>query len=768
MSLQYFGGLEYARSLSLQRVPTLVGLLLSLIACGEQRIVYMDAPQRERNPSGEDDAAPPPWDAGPPPGDALVLSRPTRQPCQLPTPPAAGTLQLQEAWPEHQLQRPLWFGYAPGLDHERFVIEQGGRIMNFPAEGGPLNVFLDLEVSRRGNEEGLLGLAFHPRYAENQRFFLYYSSKNCASGGRCSKVSELRAAPDDLRRALPETERLLLEIPQPYGNHNGGDLHFGPDSYLYISLGDGGSAGDPLEHSQNEESLLGAILRVDIDGEDPRCGLPYAIPRDNPFSAAACEGEARREIWAWGLRNPWRMSFDRATGTLWAADVGQNRWEELNQIEGGGNYGWRPAEGPECFVDGCDLTRYQAPFFSYPHSVGSSVTGGFVYRGAAHPSLWGYYIYGDYEAGWIHAIDISAPPEAREPVVLSEGPHEIVSFGEDPEGELFVVTFDAGVLRLEAREMAASPSSVPTLLSETGCFAETRSGRLVDEVEPYEVRAPFWSDGAEKERAFALPVGEKIQWRARGGLELPIGSVLIKTFSLTDSTGEAQRVETRLTHKSERGWLAYSYRWLPDQSDAVLSPLREEGVYEGARGAQPWFFPSSSDCFRCHTRAANYALGFEGRQLNREIERGARREEQLTLWARAGYIDLPDAPARLPRLTDPRDEREPLDARARSYLHSNCASCHQPGGVTGVEIDLRAGTSFAESGLCETAPLQGDLDVAGAALLRPGVPAESLILLRMGRRGEGQMPPEDGGIRSLDLEGISLIESWIDSMAGCP
>ena len=163
-----------------------------------------------------------------------------------------------------------------------------------------------------------------------------------------------------------------------------------------------------------------------------------SIPGDNPFSDAACEGEARREIWAWGLRNPWRMSFDRATGTLWAADVGQDRWEELNQIEGGGNYGWRPAEGPECFVDGCDLTRYQAPFFSYPHSVGSSVTGGFVYRGATHPSLWGYYIYGDYEVGWIHAIDINAPPEAREPVVLSEGPHEIVSFGEDPEGELLV------------------------------------------------------------------------------------------------------------------------------------------------------------------------------------------------------------------------------------------------------------------------------------------------------------------------------------------
>ncbi|MCA9542218.1 MAG: PQQ-dependent sugar dehydrogenase, partial [Myxococcales bacterium] len=224
--------------------------------------------------------------------------------CHLPPAPPLGALRVTPAWPNIVMQRPLWFGTAPGQDDLRYVVEQAGRILVFEAENPPAaEVFLQVGVSRNNNEEGLLGLAFHPDYAENGRFFVYFS----ASNPRRSIIAEMRRDPNNPRRADAASQRILLEVDQPFGNHNGGDLRFGPDGYLYITLGDGGSGGDPYGNGQQPDTLLGSILRIDVDRQDAACGLPYGIPADNPFAAERCqpgrEPAGAPEVWAWGLRN---------------------------------------------------------------------------------------------------------------------------------------------------------------------------------------------------------------------------------------------------------------------------------------------------------------------------------------------------------------------------------------------------------------------------------------------------------------------------------
>jgi len=322
-----------------------------------------------------------------------------------------------------------------------YVVEQPGRIqVVVPGEGrAEKRLFLDLtdRVYDRGWEQGLLGLAFHPDYAENGIFYVNYTTR------RTTVIAEYRRSDDDPLRADPASGRILLEFSQPYQNHNGGELAFGPDGHLYIATGDGGSAGDPQGNAQNVRSWLGKILRIDVDGRAD--GKPYAVPLDNPFYGNA-EG-ALEEIYAYGLRNPWRFSFDPATGMLWAADVGQDRREEINIIEKGGNYGWNVMEGTSCFrAASCEADRYIAPVFEYEPEDRASVTGGYVYRGRGIPGLVGHYVFADFMDGRVWTLDADGDLQAKE--------HEnlrmpgITSFGTDEDGELYACLYDGRILRL--------------------------------------------------------------------------------------------------------------------------------------------------------------------------------------------------------------------------------------------------------------------------------------------------------------------------------
>lgn len=350
-------------------------------------------------------------------------------------PGAAARVALREV--ANGLSQPLAIAHAGDGSGRLFVTLQEGRVMIFDGRQIVPKPFLDLrERVASGGERGLLSVAFHPDFANNRWFYVNYTD---LAGN--TVVSRFRAARRAPNVALRRSETLVLSVTQPYANHNGGQLQFGPDGFLYIGTGDGGSGGDPENRAQDGGSLLGKLLRIDVNQS------PYGIPTDNPFSNRT---DIRPEIWAVGLRNPWRFSFDRATGDLYIADVGQDAWEEVNfqpaAGPGGLNYGWRRLEGRHCFnpPNACDDGTLTPPVLEYDHSVGESVTGGYVYRGSQVPELAGRYVYGDFISGRIWAARLEGSRWVNEEVAAS--PIAISSFGEDEAGELYLTDYIGGRL----------------------------------------------------------------------------------------------------------------------------------------------------------------------------------------------------------------------------------------------------------------------------------------------------------------------------------
>jgi len=356
-----------------------------------------------------------------------------------------GNIALEEAFPELSFTRPVDLQHAGDESNRFFVLEQRGIISAFINDAGTAEKveFLNIEdkVDDSGNEEGLLGLAFHPNFESNGYFYVNYTASNPDR----TVISRFQVSPPTSNSADRESETILLEFPQPYSNHNGGQLSFGPDGYLYIAVGDGGSGGDPQDNGQNRKTLLGSILRIDVDQQEG--GLKYAIPADNPF-AGNKEGY-REEIYAYGLRNPWRFSFDAETDELWTADVGQNSYEEINIIKKGGNYGWNTMEGLHCFEPSsdCNTEGLELPVWEYGRSEGVSVTGGFVYRGETIPELKGKYIYADFATGRIWALDASNVDNPVNTELLKAG-FSISSFGVGPDQELYICGFDDKIYKL--------------------------------------------------------------------------------------------------------------------------------------------------------------------------------------------------------------------------------------------------------------------------------------------------------------------------------
>ena len=369
-------------------------------------------------------------------------------------PERAVTIVLASAFGGLTFERPVALAF-PGDDASRaLVVEQPGRILLLTKkdETWSATEFLDItdRVNDRGNEEGLLGLALDPDFESNELFYVYYT----ASSPRRSVASRFTVTTDDPNLADAGSESIIIEVSQPYANHNGGQILFGPDGLLYIGLGDGGSAGDPRGNGQDVGTLLGSVLRIDVSAGGDEIG--YTVPADNPFIGVP---GARPEIWAYGLRNPWRFAFDRLSGELWAADVGQNSREEVDLIVPGGNYGWNVMEGSECFSPRgkalrlaqdrpCDPDGLEPPVVEYGHDDGCSITGGYVYRGSRLPRLYGWYIFGDYCSGKVWAFSRQSGDDDRTVDTLDElmnTSHNISSFGEDPSGELYVISLDGGI-----------------------------------------------------------------------------------------------------------------------------------------------------------------------------------------------------------------------------------------------------------------------------------------------------------------------------------
>lgn len=351
---------------------------------------------------------------------------------------AGDSIRLTPVFGEAAFSEPTGIYQHPADPSVWFILEKEGKMRRMDWGNGDVRTVLDLTaVVDDASEGGLLGMAFHPSFASSGEIYVSYTVHGEKSP-MVSRLSRFRMGADGTVNAV--SEKVILSVDQPAQNHNGGHILFGPDGYLYIGLGDGGRAGDPWGNAQNTNTLHGSILRIGVDSSDP-----YAIPADNPF---ADSGAGLGEIFAWGLRNPWKFSFDRETGTLWAGDVGQNAWEEIDIIGKGKNYGWNLKEGTHCYsVDPCDDPSLAEPVLEYGHHEGNSVTGGFVYRGKKLPALAGRYVFGDYVTGRIWSLDAARPGNGK--ILLAETNLSVVSFAEDREGELYVVDFGGKVFRID-------------------------------------------------------------------------------------------------------------------------------------------------------------------------------------------------------------------------------------------------------------------------------------------------------------------------------
>lgn len=354
---------------------------------------------------------------------------------------ASEKIQLKRVFETVKFTRPLAFIPAPGVSNVWYVVEQAGRVVRLEDYKGTINHSDFIDIHRRvdsgPNEAGLLGMAFDPAFRENGRLYLSYTR----DGDPLVSVLSRFVSHDGGKTVDVDSEHILLQVDQPYSNHNGGSILFGPDGYLYYGLGDGGSGGDPEGNGQNTDTLLGALLRIDVNSKKG-----YRIPGDNPFA----KGGGKAEIFAYGLRNPWRWSFDRKTGQIWLADVGQNRWEEVNRIKRGGNYGWNLREGRHCCSGECERSGLIDPVVEYSHDEGCSITGGYVYRGNTIPFLQGMYLYGDYCSGAIWGFNADSKKEVHGQVLL-ESALNISSFGEDNNGDLYVVDLGGKIYKLVTR-----------------------------------------------------------------------------------------------------------------------------------------------------------------------------------------------------------------------------------------------------------------------------------------------------------------------------
>jgi uncharacterized repeat protein (TIGR03806 family) len=673
-------------------------------------------------------------------------------------PDGVGDYRLVQAFPNLRFRRPLWIGSPPDGTNRLFVMEQDGRIQWFENRPDVRKAELALDITdrvyRKHNEEGLLGLAFHPGFARNRTLFLHYS----ANDPRRGVVSRFRT--DSKRSRIDRrSERVVLEQPQPWGNHNGGDLQFGPDGLLYITFGDGGAGGDPLGSGQDLGTWLGSMLRIDVDG-----GQPYRVPADNPFLDVP---GARPEIWACGLRNVWRFSFDPLTGDLWAGDVGQNAWEEIDLLVKGGNYGWNAREGKHAFR-GRRRSRSQTqpvpargplldPVVDFDTSQARSITGGVVYRGQRHSGLRGTYLFADYATGYVWGLRHDGTRMTGLRVLARlQG---ISSFGTDQDGEVYATAFDGRIYTFAAGKPDGARDEFPRTLSATGLFPDMARLTPAASLLPYDVNTPLWSDGAAKQRYVMLPGLSKIRVDGMRPWQYPVGTIFVKTF-FAGVNVQAKRLETRLLVLRESGWAGYTYVWNDAQTDADLIDGRVTRELDpGARRAglaATWTFPSRADCMACHTRAAGYVLGFRAEQLDGgdAPDSSLARLERLQCFEGA----VPGA-AVLPRF--PRWDASGADPgqQVRAYLDANCAMCHQPEGPGNAQIDLRYATPLAAMGLVDRDPGEGDLGIRGAKLLVPGQPARSILLERM-RRTDAKGMPNLSHAR-VDEMAVARVRAWI-------
>ena len=682
------------------------------------------------------------------------------------------------------------FATPPGETNRIFIADRLGTVRVIPDLSNPVpEIFLDLNsrVENGFSEEGLLGLAFHPNYASNGYFYVYYTEVPGTNGFvHYDTISRFNVTATNANRALASSElQLIRQEDDPWGrNHNGGELQFGPDGYLYISVGDGGNRGRTQRINQD---FYSGILRIDVDlkpgnlppNMHPASVGPYAIPNDNPWlgasnfnGSAVMPSDVRTEFFAVGLRNPWRMSIDQFTGDILLGDVGEGSYEEVNYIVSKGNYGWPFREGPDAFegTPPAAALPFVDPIHSYPRSQGLSVIGGYVYRGIRLPELIGQYLFTDWQNGQIRALTPNGTNAA--PVItiantgIGFGP---TAFGQDPNnGDLFMLR-NNNAYRL-VRNESSSTSQLPATLADTGAFRDLTTLTPNPGIEPFKVNVPFWSDHSIKSRWYSLPDTNLVYgFDAYDVWDFPASSVWIKHFDIDLELGNPatrRRLETRFIVKTTNSLYGATYRW-DSATNATL--VAENGESEelirsivGNIVTQRWDYPSRSACLSCHNASGGEALGFNTAQLNCDALVGSVITNQLIALSQRGYLNTNlTTHLDLPALAPADDTSASLTWRIRSYLHANCVQCHNGGNIA--NWDARLSTPMDDAVIINGF-LNNNHGNPTNRVIAPNDLLHSELLQRLQVRGGGQMPPLASNL--VDTQAVALVTAWIQSLAG--
>src|SRR5262245_13649715 len=636
---------------------------------------------------------------------------------------------------------PLWVEPIPGTDSLLLINNESnsGNVVMYVMKDDP--DVADKKLVLRLDDTGY-HFTFHPKFKENG--YVYVGSNGPPSGTKDKKRCRIVRYTMDRQTLAIDPKSALLIIDWESDGHNGAAITFGHDGMLYITTGDGTSDSDTNLVGQDMSTLLAKVLRIDVDHPDP--AKPYSTPKDNPFLDLP---GARPEIWALGLRNPWRITTDAKTGHVWVAQNGQDLYEQAFLVKKGDNYGWSVMEGSNPFYlqRKCGPNFYTKPTVEHHHSEARSLTGGIVYYGKKHVDLVGAYIYGDYSTGKIWAVKHDGDKVTWHKEI-ADTRFAITGFGTDGQGEILICDYQGGgkggLYMLEkAPEVEATSGVFPRKLSDCGLFRSVKGHVMEPALMPYSVNAVLWSDGAAKMRWLGIPGDGAIEFTTNRGWNLPDETVIVKSFYLDLEEGNADSrrwIETRFLTKQGGQWYGYSYAWNDDQTEGTLVDAKgsdRDFTMRTPTGPKKlaWHYPSRSECMVCHSRAANFVLGFTELQMNKEQDYGGVRDNQLRVFERLGllrvnyaeetrqrmrdelkekhksdkeidaYLEkqtgtrgqreprisslLSFAPDKYRRLVDPYDNKQDLAARARSYLHSTCSQCHVEAGGGNSQMELQ-------------------------------------------------------------------------------
>ena len=677
----------------------------------------------------------------------------------------------ERIFPSLSFTEPCELVAVPGTNR-LLVIEVRGKLNTFENKPDEENLQPELfaDVTQLDPQFfRVYGIAFHPKFGDpkfpDQRYcyISYVLNGRSPQGTRVSRFKVTDADPPTLDLASEQ-----IVITWLGGGHNGGHLQFGPDGMLYISTGDGGESfpADGNNTGQDISDLLASILRIDIDRTDG--DKLYRIPADNPFVGTA---KARGEVWAYGLRNPWKMCFNPADGSLWVGDVGWELWEMIYRVERGGNYGWSLTEGKQ------PVHRERArgpspilpPTVEHDHTEARSITGGYFSRTERLPELRDTYIYGDYVTGKIWGVKWTEGAITRKEELV-DTTLAIVSFGLDQNGEVLILDYGGTLHRLKENPRRNQNANFPTKLSETGLFADLKNDVPAAGVIPYEINAEPWADGTTAKRYVALPGGAQLTTYQKsdvqvglikGEFQFPTDGVLVKTIYLETVEGQPvskRRVETQVLHYDFDTWKAYNFIWNDEQTDAFLAPdvsseraflIKEKDQSEGRQRQQTWHHASRTECILCHTTRAASIHGFRYPQL----------KNLSSLTSLEIFAEPP--PEKIAAYPAVDDQTKSLNDRARAYLHINCAHCHRRGGGGSAAFDVQYEIPFDKTRLV-TRPTQGTFNLPGAHIVTPGDPYRSVLYYRMAKLGHGRMP--QFGSQLVDEKGLVLIHDWIASL----